>query len=107
MILWRSVVQNGVNELCMSPGKKNYSHVNYPYEYSIKKVTTAKVTGQFIYNDKTYSIWYEKPLSDFDKTWNTLKKRFIYISILTSFIMTILLWLVLQRLFKPIRIRMI
>ena len=65
------------------------------------------MTGQFIYNDKTYSIWYEKPLSDFDKTWNTLKKRFIYISILTSFIMTILLWLVLQRLFKPIRIRMI
>ena len=65
------------------------------------------MTGQFIYNDKTYSIWYEKPLSDFDKTWNTFKKRFIYISILTSFIMTILLWLVLLRLFKPIRIRMI
>lgn len=86
--------------------EKNFkSDYKYLVEiYSIKKVTTAKVTGQFVYNHKTYSIWYEKSLSDFDKTWNTLKKRFIYISILTSFIMTILLWLVLQRLFKPIRI---
>ena len=24
--------KNGVNVLCMSPGKKNYSHVNYPLE---------------------------------------------------------------------------
>lgn len=24
--------KNGVNALCMSPGKKNYSHVNYPLE---------------------------------------------------------------------------
>lgn len=24
--------KNGVNALCMSPGKKNYSHVNYPFE---------------------------------------------------------------------------
>ena len=24
--------KNGVNALCMSPGKKNYSHVNYPME---------------------------------------------------------------------------
>ena len=32
MILWQSAVQNGVNVLCMSPGKKNYSHVNYPLE---------------------------------------------------------------------------
>ncbi|MBU5478827.1 HAMP domain-containing protein [Eubacterium sp. MSJ-13] len=86
--------------------EKNFkSDYKYLVEiYSIKKVTTAKVTGQFVYNHKTYSIWYEKSLSDFDKTWNTLKKRFIYISILTSFIMTILLWIVLQRLFKPIRI---
>ena len=24
--------KNGVNVLCMSPGKKNYSHVNFPLE---------------------------------------------------------------------------
>ncbi len=71
--------------------------------YPQEGATTARVTGQFVYNGRTYSLWYEKPLSDFDKTWNTLKKRFIYISVITSFIMAVLLWLVLQRLFKPIR----
>ena len=28
----RWLCKNGVNVLCMSPGKKNYSHVNYPLE---------------------------------------------------------------------------
>ena len=45
MILWQSVVQNGVNTLCMSPGKKNYSHVNYPLERIETAVKWLKNNG--------------------------------------------------------------
>ena len=36
---------NGVNALCMSPGKKNYSHVNYPMERIETAITWLKKHG--------------------------------------------------------------
>lgn len=37
--------KNGVNTLCMSPGKKNYSHVNYPLERIETAVKWLKNNG--------------------------------------------------------------
>ena len=37
--------KNGVNALCMSPGKKNYSHVNYPLERIETAITWLKNHG--------------------------------------------------------------
>ena len=37
--------KNGVNALCMSPGKKNYSHVNYPLERIEAAITWLKNHG--------------------------------------------------------------
>lgn len=41
----------GVNVLCMSPGKKNYSHVNYPLE----RIETAV---QWLKNNGNKKSWY-------------------------------------------------
>ena len=38
--------KNGVNALCMSPGKKNYSHVNYPLERIETAIKWLKDHGQ-------------------------------------------------------------
>ena len=37
--------KNGVNVLCMSPGKKNYSHVNYPLERIETAIQWLKKNG--------------------------------------------------------------
>ena len=37
--------KNGVNALCMSPGKKNYSHVNYPLERIEAAIQWLKKNG--------------------------------------------------------------
>ena len=37
--------KNGVNVLCMSPGKKNYSHVNYPLERIETAIKWLKSNG--------------------------------------------------------------
>ena len=36
--------KNGVNVLCMSPGKKDYSHVNYPLERIETAIQWLKIT---------------------------------------------------------------
>ena len=41
--------KNGVNVLCMSPGKKNYSHVNFPLERIETAIQWLKNNG----NQKT------------------------------------------------------
>ena len=37
--------RNGVNVLCVSPGKKNYSHVNYPLERIESAIRWLKAHG--------------------------------------------------------------
>ena len=37
--------KNGVNALCMSPGKKNYSHVNMPLEHYAAAIAWLKAHG--------------------------------------------------------------
>ena len=37
--------KNGVNVLCMSPGKKNYSHVNFPLERIETSIQWLKNNG--------------------------------------------------------------
>lgn len=37
--------KNGVNALCISPGKKNYSHVNYPLERIEAAIQWLKKNG--------------------------------------------------------------
>ncbi|MFR0872416.1 MAG: hypothetical protein ACLSG5_14120 [Oscillospiraceae bacterium] len=37
--------KNGVNALCMSPGKKNYSHVNMPLERYAAAIAWLKAHG--------------------------------------------------------------
>ena len=37
--------KNGVNVLCMSPGKKNYSHVNFPLERIEMSIQWLKNNG--------------------------------------------------------------
>ena len=47
----------GVNVLTMSPGKKDYSHHNYPLEYIEKAIAWLKLHG----NEKIGSVKKEKP----------------------------------------------
>ena len=41
----KSLHKNGVNALCMSPGKKNYSHVNMPLEHYAAAIAWLKAHG--------------------------------------------------------------
>lgn len=49
-----------------------------------------------------YSVFYQKELVDFEKTWAKLQSTFILISVSLSLVLCILLFLMMQKFFKPL-----
>lgn len=49
-----------------------------------------------------YSVFYQKELVDFEQTWAKLQSTFILISVSLSLILCVLLFFMMQRIFKPL-----
>lgn len=49
-----------------------------------------------------YTLFYQKELVDFEETWYRLQTTFVLISVVLSFLLCIILFFMMQRIFKPL-----
>lgn len=49
-----------------------------------------------------YYLYYEQPLTELEQVWAELEKKYIQMSVMVSIMLAFLLWIILQRLMKPV-----